>query len=96
MCPYNKAPSYWTSYIDLSETKDSNDLMSGATKVHKAMTKTYEVYNELCEVMKDLNNQICFPSQPCTCQIKETQVNGMGLIYYKRECPTHGKLWKVQ
>ena len=31
-------------------------------------------------------------STPCKCQVKRTEVSGMGIIYSQRECPIHGHL----
>lgn len=31
----------------------------------------------------------------CDCVIKSTDVPNMGLIYYRRECPVHGNLFKI-
>jgi len=33
--------------------------------------------------------------QPCDCETKITGVTNMYLLFVRRNCPVHGKLWKV-
>ncbi len=69
-------------------------------KVAKIVHETIEAYGTSDQVAENVLNFIFDPctieqSVPsCECVVKESGIKGMFIIFPRRECPVHGKLWQ--